>query len=158
MKPEKPPGRWSTYAPAWDRLLHLLNLQDHPGLDSQDPELMLADPTRVAEFCDLYESERIDDGMRLILMELIIFSLDDAYRDMEVEGAEPETAQRVERLLRNNFVRHFYVIRYWYVSNLTDEETNDPEYGFYVTPMMRSIWKDCFKPEYQPWIREAEGE
>ena len=157
MNNTTPPKRWATSSEGTDTLLCMLNLQDNEWLGSQDWELMLADPTRVAEFCDLYESDSIDNDMRILLMELIIYSLDDEYREMTSGSVPTALAARVERLLRSNFIRHFYVIRYWCCADLLPPDDQNPEYIFPVTPMMQRIWKDCLKPDHQPWIDLVEG-
>ena len=105
----------------------------------------MADPDRVSEFCDLYESGELDDDTRFALMQLIVSSLDDLLR--ERESVSREAQERVERLLWQDFVLCFHIVHYWSV-----QEETDPETYFAVTPMMRQIWQACFKPEHSIWI------
>ena len=143
-----PPPHNETQA-AVDTLQRLLHLWGDEGEPQQDWWLLITDPLRVAEFCDLYENGSLDAETKFALMMLIISSLDDALRD---GAASPGTgvAARIERLLRQEFVLHLHTIHYW---ALLDEA--DPDNVFRVTSLLRGVRADCFKREYQSWLEWA---
>ncbi len=132
-----------------DRLLHLSNSEGEP---QQDWELLVADPSRLAEFCNLYESGVLDAETQFALMRLIVATLDELSAEDTTETTNIGLAQRVERLLRQDFVLHLHTIHYW---SLLDEADRDNV--FTVTPLLRRVWNDCFKPEYQQWLDRDSG-
>jgi hypothetical protein len=136
------PPRYETRT-AIERLNTLLNLPDV----GQDWAIILAAPVRLHEFCDLYESGTIDEETRFALMCLIVSSLDDILYEGELRGETAQrTVERVEALLRRDFVLHFHTISYWCL-----HEETDPDNVFRVTSLLRRIWQDCYKPEYSRW-------
>jgi hypothetical protein len=136
------PPRYETRA-AIDRLNRLLNLPYQNGM--QDWDIELADPMRVNIFCNLYDTGRLDTEEKFALMRLIVASLDDLLSAGEKGNAA--IVQRVEPLLRQDFALHLHTIEYWCL-----QEETDPENVFAVTPLLRRVWQDCFKPEYQQWL------
>lgn len=140
------PPRWPIHSPLTE-LLHLRPFDQY----MQDWPLEVADATRLTEFCDLYETETLDRDTQFSLMQLIVFSLDDALGTLD-EADDIE--KRVDVLLRRDFVLNFHTVNYWRCHD--DEVDPDPlpenETGFPVTPMMRRIWKDCLKPDYSRWL------
>lgn len=138
MSSVMPPPRSETRA-AIDNLNHLLHLWGGEDKPQQDWELLIADPRRLVEFCDLYECGFLNAETKFALMMLIISSLDDALRDGTTGFGTGVTAP-IERLLRQEFVLHLHTIHYW---ALLDEA--DTDNVFPVTPLLRSIWADCFK-------------
>ena len=139
---EEQPPQFATHV-AIDRLNQLLNLPYHSSM--QDCDIELADAKRVGEFCDLYETGDLDSDEMFLLMELIVASLDDLLNDEAIENVS--AVQRVMFLLRRDFVLHFNTVAYWSSLDETDE-TN----VFAVTPFIRQVWQDCFRPEYASWI------
>jgi hypothetical protein len=114
---------------------------------SQDWDLILADHMRVLEFCDLYERADFDAATRFALMMLILVSVDDLMR--EGASGQSDVIARVERLLRRNFLLHLHTIDYWCVRDEGCER-------FHLTPLMREVWRDCFRPEYRQWLEDEE--
>jgi hypothetical protein len=124
----------------------------------QDWPLEVADPARLPELCDFYETEPLDRETRFSLMQLIVFSLDDA-AEMELDGIseieKSEIEKRVETLLRRDFELHFHTVDYWRRHDeIALDSLLENHRTFAITPMMRRIWNDCFKPEYHRWLRE----
>jgi hypothetical protein len=153
---EPAPQRYPTRAAA-ERLRNLLDILYEDWM--QDWPLEISDSKRLAEFCDAYEAEELDTESRFALMQLILYSLDDLLRDRNRVGNETTeegeiiVKQRVERLLRQDFVLHLHTLDYWCLHDEPDpEDENDPEYVFAVTPPLRRIWKECYKPEYDRWL------
>jgi hypothetical protein len=109
---------------ALDRLGQRLGLE---GLNVEDWDLIFADPTRVEEFCDLYDSGTLSEVEKQLLMQLVVASLDELLRN------DPTTASvyRVESLLRRDRAIHEYVIAYW--------ACRDEVPVWVVTPMMRRV-------------------
>jgi len=140
-----PPPRYETKA-AVDNLQRLLHLWGDEGMPDQDWWLLIADPSRLAEFCDLYENGSLNSETKFALMMLFISSLDDALRDGRT-GPGSGVVARIERILRQDFVLHLHTIHYW-----ARFDEADPDNVFPVTPLLRSIWADCFRNEYQPWL------
>ena len=143
-----PPPRSETRA-AVDNIDRLLNLGGGDEKPSQDWDLTIADPTRLAEFCDLYESGSLNDETKFALMMLIVSSLDDALHGNST-GPDTSIEARIERLLRQDFVLHLHTIYNWALLDNADHDNVFP-----VTPLLRSIWADCFKTEYQSWLEWA---
>lgn len=156
MSADTPP-RYETAA-AIDRLDDLLgfsggNSSDTPDMPpSQDWDLLLADPARLSEFCDLYESEELDADTKFALMRLIVASLDDLIREESTEGANADMAGRVEGLLRQDFVLNLHTLDYWC---LHDEP--DPQNVFPVTLLLRRIWQECYQSDYGRWLAVDEN-
>jgi hypothetical protein len=139
---EQAPPRYITRA-SMDRINRLLDLPYREEM--QDWPIEVADPMRLHEFCDLYESGGLGNEEKFALMQLIVASLDDL--PWEGTDGDEKTEERVDRLLCQDFVLHLHTVQYWCLQDETD-----PENVFAVTPLLRQIWRDCFRPEYQPWI------
>ncbi|BDI28347.1 hypothetical protein CCAX7_003980 [Capsulimonas corticalis] len=123
---------------------------------SQDWEIVCADADRLPEFFDLYENGDFDINHKHGMMELIVSSFDDYLCEPDLKIKDREAFEvRIERLLRQNFLIHLHTIRYWCRVDVEETDT-DPDHVFNVTPMMRRIWADCFKPEYQKWMKDYE--
>ncbi len=137
------PPRYETRA-AIDRLDRILQLSYMDWM--QDWDIQLADSTRLTEFCDLYNSDRLTIDDRFALMRLIVASLDELLRQTST-ASDAVAVQQVEQLLRRDFILHLHTLHYW---RLHDEV--DPKNGFAVTPLLRQVWQECFMPEYQYWL------
>lgn len=131
-------------AAACQRLAGLLRLGEPPG--GQDWEIELADPRRVAEFLDLYESSALDDDERFTLMELIVASYNDL---LEFGGGEPD--QRHWTRLRDHLLRRFelhgYTVLYWALA-----DTDEPENFDTFTPRAREVMAAVYGPR-ERWPR-----
>ena len=104
-------------------------------LGSQDSDLVGADPSRLSEFCDIYEKGGLDDRQRTALMALIVASLDSFLS----EGlSDTVLEERVSDLVKRNFTLHRDTVEYW--SKL--REPHEGENLWSVTPLMRSIWRE----------------
>ena len=140
-RPSIPP-RYPTAA-AHHRLAELLRLPEPPG--GQDWEIELADPGRVGEFLDVYDTAELDDDERFTLMELIVASYDDL---LEFGGGDRSLHwPRVRDHLLRRFELHGHTVQYW---ALPDE--NDPENFFTFTPRAREVMATVFGPR-QRWPR-----
>ena len=104
-------------------------------LGSPDSDLVGADPTRVGEFCDVYEHATLDNPQKTAVMALIVASLDCFFAD---GLSNPNLENRVSRLLRRDFNLHKETVRYW--SKL--EPLRENENLWAVTPFVRNIWQE----------------
>ena len=138
------PQRWETQA-GCEAVVAALGLNP-VGLLSQDWLCYGNDAERLADFCDFYDRDDLDDETRFAIMPLILDGLE---QTMPV-AANDGMCDRVERYLRDRFIFHFHTIRYWTLPN--DPEETNPEYIFAVTPMVRRVWADCYRPEYAKWL------
>ncbi len=142
---EQPPPRYPT--PRTSKILcDLLDLEYENGM--QDWPLEVANAARLGEFCDAYEAGNSDDEVRFVLMELIVFSLDDWLAEGTETASETEPLpERVERLLMRDFPLHLHTVNYWRLDGETDDEN-----VFHATPLMRRVWDARFLPEYNRWL------
>ena len=113
------PPRFETSS-AVNNLDRLLHLNGGEGEIPQDWELLIGDPKRLAEFCDLYETGSLDTETKFALMMLTIAFLDDALRGGELSENDTITAARIELLLRQDFILHLHTIHYWALLNEAD--------------------------------------
>ena len=141
---QQEPIRYESWA-AMDRLNTLLRLPYHEGM--QDWAVELADADRVEEFCDVYETGELDNETRFALMALIVSCLDDWLCEKRQATGVPAPPERVAQLLHRDFLEHFHTVNYWRCG-----EEEDPEYQFTVTPLIRTVWNECFKAEYGAWL------
>ncbi|WP_119322763.1 hypothetical protein [Capsulimonas corticalis] len=108
--------------------------------------MIVTDPNRLYEFCDLYERGDLDSDTKFALMLVILVSLDDGGRDGEIAGDTGSVA-RIEELLRADFVLHFHTVRHWALLGESDLKETFP-----ITPMMQRMWDDGFREEYRQWL------
>lgn len=141
MPTEEPPRTIETAASS-TRICQLLNLPDF----GQDWDLCVSDPERIAEFCDLYESGELNDDERFGLMKLIVASVDDLVRD-NPHASHRDIVEPVDGLLHRDFLLHFWTVMRW---SVLDE--SEPDAMHAITPMMRQIWQDNFRPEHDKWL------
>lgn len=137
---QKAPPRFPS-GPARERLEALLHLDSDKWM--QDWPLEVSDPSRLSEFCDLYESDVIDDDTRFPLMELILYSLEESEHDIAEMDFPGTMVHWIAQLLRQNFPLHMHTVNYW---RCPDEP--DPENVLPITPLLRRVWEECFSPEY----------
>jgi hypothetical protein len=116
----------------------------------QDWPLEVADSSRVDEFCVAYESQEWEEVEKFALMELILYSIGDLEWEQQAGWFE-----RIRPLLTRDFRVHLHTINYWRCS---DELTDDVDLDqlFPITPLMRQIWDEYFKPEYAQWLEIEE--
>jgi hypothetical protein len=144
---DEPPPRYG-YA-AGERVQELLGVYYDGWM--QDWPLEVSDASRLAEFCDAYEHLDLSRIEKFALMQLILFSLDDSQEiDDWLAGEPAPLVSRIRALLRRNFVLHLHTVEYWRMP----EET-DPENVFKVTHLLREVWDENYRPEYDRWRRSA---
>jgi len=98
----------------------------------QDWDIESADPRRLGEFLDLYETEPLPEDDKFALMALIVASFDDWLGDGGTDGT---VVARIREHLDREFALHEATVHYWC---LFDEP--DPAECFIVTPFLREIW------------------
>jgi hypothetical protein len=107
------------------------------GHSMQDWPLEVADHARVAEFIELLR-EASDPDDRHALMELVLFSLDEAETDFQ-----SESWPAVSELLEREPLLHANTIIYWSAGELSDDGVwrllRDHEGWWSLTPRMRSV-------------------
>jgi hypothetical protein len=97
----------------------------------QDWEVELADPSRVGEFLEVYETAPLTADDKVALMALILASVD---RYLGVEGRAPEEWTRIAVLLTDDHALHRETTSYW-----ACDGTDDPEGWFSLTPFVRAV-------------------
>lgn len=140
------PPRWETRA-AIDRLTVML---EPPYGDWMLDcwTVILAAPTRISEFCDLYEDGALNAEEKFALMQLIVESLDGLLNDRAAYASE--AVRRVAHLLRRDYRLHLHTVEYWSLQGEADIID-----AFAVTPLMREIRHECFRPEYERWVKDS---
>ncbi len=125
-------------AQAVRRLTEMLNLPE----TGQDFDLEAADPDRIQDFCDVYESADLTAEEKFALMMLIISSYND---HLACEGAD-QSYERIERLLQQDYALHFHTVEYW--ASLDADESEEEQYfrDYPVCPLMRRVWRCCTPP------------
>ena len=98
---------------------------------SQDWDLEFADPDRVAQFCDAYETVSFSDNDKAAIMQLIVASFD---RHLSEVNPPDELEARLYRLLKRDFRLHRHTVEYW--SKL---KSHNPGSLWKVSPLMRKI-------------------
>jgi hypothetical protein len=91
----------------------------------------LADPSRVGEFLEVYETAPLTADDRVALMALILASVD---RYLGVEEQAPEEWARIAVLLTDHRALHRETTSYW-----ACDGTDDPEGWFSLTPLVRAV-------------------
>jgi hypothetical protein len=80
-------------------------------LATPDFDLVCANAEAVERFCDQFESIELTRKERFYFMQLIVASLDEAFRSGVPSARESE--QRVEQLIARNIRDYEYIIDYW---------------------------------------------
>ena len=96
----------------------------------QDWEYEVADPDRVEEFLEAYESGELNDDECFTLMETIIESFEELKTDLDLDARW----RRILSALERRITRHIYSVYYW--SCIENESEED---CWRVTPYMRQI-------------------
>lgn len=130
MSCEESNPRWIT-GESIARLSAKLGLPVDPLM--QDWDILNADPRRLGEFLDLYETESLTEDDKFALMALIVASFDDWLGD---GGTDEAVLTRIQRHLVSEFTQHEATVHYWC---LFDEP--DPAECFVVTQFMRDVWR-----------------
>jgi len=99
------------------RLAQLLDLQYHGSM--QDWEWEVADPKRIGEFLQLYESNELSENEQFSLMEVIIQSVEDSEA-----GPSSGEWKRILQLLDERIMLHSYSVWYWAMPDDEDEKTH----------------------------------
>lgn len=113
---------------AIDSLARRFDLPNTPGM--QDWEWEVADPARIDEFVDAYESGALSDDEKFTLMETIIQSFDELEEPLEGNHGW----ERVLNLIDEGIDLHGYSVWYW-----SDLENDDVEDQWRVTRFLRPI-------------------
>lgn len=104
----------------------------------QDWDLETADSSRVDEFVSAYNQRKFSAVEKLLLMELIVATFDEALRCSE--PVRETLWNEISELLINDYEIHDYTIYYW---SLWELEALDEDFGehcfFHLTPKMREI-------------------
>jgi hypothetical protein len=96
----------------------------------QDWPLEVSNEINLA-FCLKEYPKLVDDDEKFLLMEGILYALD------EVQGEDFEKySKKTTELLKIDFDLHKFTIYYWTLYNDGPEEHD----GFTITPLMRDIW------------------
>jgi hypothetical protein len=111
------------------KLNALLDLPYREGM--QDWDIELADPSRIQEFCYVYERENLDSNEKQALMALIIASYNNY---IEERGNEIFLWNRVAALLRRELDLHKSTLLYWLCDD--NEEVIG---GFAITPLIKAL-------------------
>lgn len=107
----------------------------------QDWPLEVCDPGRLRDFIDAYRTPALDDDQRYALMELILYSLDEAL--VERRGVVAELPE-IRRMLLNDYRLHEPTITYWCADDVDLNPRNDPdlprdERVFALTPFAQEV-------------------
>lgn len=136
-------SRYPTGA-AIDRLSSDLGLAE---ID-QDWELLAADPRRVAEFLDYYDTRQLNDDERFTLMSLIIASFD----EFLYSGRDEVLQDRIVARISAEFDLLNYLVQHWAFPDVTDEEI--AENSFHFTPIARQIMQSQYG-DRENWPRSG---
>lgn len=129
MRYQRQESRYPTGA-AIDRLSADLGLTYR----GQDWELLAADPHRVIEFLDYYDTRELNDDERFTLMSLIIASFDER---LSTTGQDDVLQERIVARLTARFDLFNYLVQYWALPDEPDEDMADGVFHF--TPIARPI-------------------
>jgi hypothetical protein len=122
---------WSSWRDTADWLANRFGLEPHPGW--QDYPLEVSDSARVEEFVQAYELEQLNSAQQLMLMELILYSLDELVPSLPDESSA-NILQRIRTLLEQDWQIHARLVRYWAL--IDDQDTIG---GFCITPFAQEI-------------------
>ncbi len=114
---------------AIDKFNKILNLNEKP--DMQDWEIECADPSRVKEFIECYNSETENDDERFTLMAIILGSFE------EYHGTTPpsdETWQMIKKILTKDILIHKDHIEYYQFPDAKNEDEMFP-----ISHLMRQL-------------------
>jgi hypothetical protein len=100
---------------------------------SQDWELEAADPNRVFEFLNYYDTQQLNDDERFTLMSLIVASFD------EVLSGETMMQDQIVVRLNTRFDLLNSLIQYWAMPDCAETES-----GFNFTPIAREVMRSNY--------------
>jgi hypothetical protein len=106
----------------------------------QDWDLESADPNRVAEFLDFYDSQRLNDDEKFTL---ILASYDESLR----KGNDETLQSRIVEHLLAEFDLLNYLVQYW---SLPDED--EPDNIFHFTSIARQVMQTKYG-DREKWPR-----
>jgi hypothetical protein len=110
--------------------IHRLSVDLGLAKVGQDWEIEAADPNRVSEFLDYYDTRQLNDDERFTLMSLIVASFDERLSD----GRDEVLQNRIVAHLVAKFDVLNCLVQYW---ALPDEDATDNVFSF--TPVARQI-------------------
>lgn len=99
---------------------------------TQDWEIEVADVEQLSEYIAYYNNSQLNENEKAALMRIIL----EAYNDYITIGNNYEEA--IRGFLQEDYWIHEEAVKYY-----SDEEEEDPENWFAISPFVRSI-KNCF--------------
>jgi len=113
----------------WEELASLFNykIDEH----NQDWTYIIAEPERIDEYIQAYDTKVTNEDTKFSLMEMIIQSLS----DQDSNKTMNEKWRLVEELLNKDIELHKYTVYYWCCWD--NENIND---CWNITPLMRDFW------------------
>ena len=102
-----------------------------PGPFTQDWEYEVADPSKISEWLEVYESGKLNHDERSLLMTLLLTSHNEA---LENGSDQQNNWAKIRGFLERDRSIHQKAIQYW---SLPDEA--DLENCFAITPLVRTI-------------------
>jgi hypothetical protein len=113
---------------AIESLARRFDLPNHPGMQSWEWEV--ADPARINEFVEAYESGELNDDEKFTLMETIVQSFEELDEDLDGNARWAKLLTLIDR----NISLHIHSVWHWSVL-----EEDDQHNLWRVTPYFRSI-------------------
>ena len=101
--------------------------------NDQDWTYTIAEPRRIEEYIEVYNTKITNDDTKFSLLEMIIQSL----TDQDNETLMNKHWEKVKPILNRDFEIHKYTIYYWCCWD--SDNIND---CWDVTPLMREFWKN----------------
>ena len=105
----------------------------------QDWPLEVADAGRVEEFLKAYETEAWSDDERYALMELLLYSYDEAPDVTAPNRVWP----RLSAALLQAFELHRPTMLYWCLFDHSPDDVENPDHLFHLTPLIRDVWDEA---------------
>src|SRR5258708_4398340 len=104
--------------------------------NSQNWEAEVSRPIDLPRYLDCYETEELNSEEKVALMSLILYALEGA--EKLASNDLPMLRARIARAIQADYALHIPHVRYW---SLPDEESDDPDSLFFITPFIREISK-----------------
>lgn len=113
------------------KMAKLLNLPYNNSM--QDWEIEVSHPKLISSIITIFETSRLDDDDKFVLMQILIASADELFNDnlSEFEKKWP----RIELCLRENRVLYASIIHYWAWDYPVEENPA-------ITIQMRMLWDE----------------
>lgn len=118
---------------AIETLTAILNLRQ-PLAYSQNWEAEVARPNELDKYLDCYEKTHLTEDEKYALMSLTLYAFEGAKKMALPYLAQHEV--RINRAIQADYALHLPQLMYW---SLPDEESDDPDCLFSITPFVRLI-------------------